>query len=158
MARKLRSTATKMGLQLDEGAVRETVGYNLKRAYMVLQPLAQSGLSKHGLRVPSFTALSVIIQNPDIAPSVLAELLRMERSNIVVVIDELETLDLVSRTQSTTDRRRIALSATLLGTQLHKKAQASIQEAENKILHLLSAEEQTKLVELLGKIEAAALD
>ena len=61
-------------------------------------------------------------------------------------------------TQSTTDRRRIALSATLLGTQLHKKAQASIQEAENKILHLLSAEEQTKLVELLGKIEAAALD
>jgi hypothetical protein len=35
----------------------------------------------------------------------------MERSNIVVIIDELETRELISRRQSKTDRRRYAGAA-----------------------------------------------
>lgn len=158
MARKLSSAMASAALHLEEGAVRDHVGYNLKRAYMVFQPAAQTALLKYGLRVPSFTALSVIIKNPGIAPSELAEILKMERSNIVVVIDELETLELVSRTQSKKDRRRIALSATIRGSELQNNAQASIRESESQILRFLDAEEQATLIELLGRIEAASPD
>lgn len=145
-------------LSLDEGAVREFVGYNLKRAYMVLYPAAQAAVAELDLRIPTFSGLSVIVRNPGIAPSELAERLSMERSNIVVVIDELETRDLVVRTKSKTDRRRFALTATMRGKRLHDKAVAAIRRSEERLLQRLTAEEQAKLVELLNKIEAASTD
>ncbi|PLX39128.1 MAG: transcriptional regulator [Hyphomicrobiales bacterium] len=140
----------------EEGVLREFVGYNVKRAYMALQPAAQAGMAEYDLRVPSFSCLSVIVANPGIAPSELAECLKMERSNIVVVIDELESRELVNRTKSTKDRRRYALSATMRGRRLHEKAVAAIHRRENHLLRSLSAEEQATLVELLNKVEAGS--
>lgn len=139
----------------EDGAVRDLFGYRLKRAYMVLHPLAQTGLADLGLRVLSFSCLSVIVRNPGIAPSALAEQLKMERSNIVVVLDELETLELISRTQQKTDRRRYALNATVRGRRLHDKAAETLRRNEARLLQGLSFEEQDQLAALLAKIEAA---
>lgn len=143
---------------LDEGALRGFVGYNVKRAYMVMQPATQAALAALDLRIPSFSCLSVIVRNPGIAPSVLAEQLKIERSNIVVIIDELETRELVSRTQMKTDRRRYALTATMRGRQLHDKAVSAIRRAEDRQLGRLTPDEREALVALLNKIEAAATD
>lgn len=143
---------------LNEGSVREFVGYAVKRAYLVLHPLAQSGAEEVGLRIPSFSCLSVIVANPGIAPSVLAEQLKMARPNVVVIIDELEQSDLISRTQMKTDRRRQALSATVRGRRLHDKAVAAIHRSEGRLLQRLNSEEQEQLIALLNKIEVAAED
>lgn len=154
MARTRTSQPDEGPENVEEGALRELVGYNVKRAYMVLHPVAQAALSDLGLRIMSFSCLSVIVRNPGIAPSVLAEQLKMERSNLVVVIDELETRELVSRTQSKTDRRRFALNATVRGRRLHDKATEAIRRNEERLLCGLSADEQAQLVALLQRIEA----
>ena len=138
--------------------LRQFVGYNVKRAYMVLQPATQAALADLDLRIPSFSSLAVIVRNPGIAPSVLAEHLKIERSNLVVIIDELETRELISRTQMKTDRRRYALTATMRGRQLHDKAIAALHRAEDRQLGRLTAEERAQLVALLNKIETTAED
>lgn len=143
---------------LDEGAVRNLVGYNLKRAYIAIHTPAQAAVAALDLRIPTFSCLSVIVQNPGITPSVLAETLKMERSNIVVVIDELESRDLVSRTQMKTDRRRYQLRATVRGRRLHDRAVEAIGQAEDRLLLALDDGERTQLLALLKKIEAAARD
>jgi DNA-binding MarR family transcriptional regulator len=141
-----------------EGALRGFVGYNIKRAYMVLHSDAQTVLAELGLRVLSFSCLSVIVRDPGIAPSVLAERLSMERSNAVVVIDELETRELISRAQSKTDRRRFALSATVRGRRLHDTAVAALRRSEDRLLARLTADERALLVSMMERIEAAADD
>ncbi len=143
------------GIPEDDGLVRGTVGYNLKRAYMVLLPAAEAATIEQGLKVKTFSCLSVIAQNPGIAPSELAHRLRMERSNIVVVIDELETLDLIKREQNKSDRRRFSLTATLRGRRVLEKAFSAVQRNESQLMHRFSSDEKAKLIELLNKLEAS---
>jgi DNA-binding MarR family transcriptional regulator len=141
---------------IDGGAdavMREFVGYNLKRAYIVLHHAAASALAEYDLRVRAFSALSLIVGNPGVSPSELAGMLQMERSNLVLIIDELETRDLISRVRMKSDRRRYALSATLRGRRLHEKAAAAIRRADERPLLRLSADERAQLVSLLSKIE-----
>lgn len=149
-------TDNEQGDSLDDAVLRSMVGYNLKRAYIVMHPMVHAALAAHDLRVVSFSCLSMIITNPGIAPSRLAEMLRMERSNLVVVIDELESRELITRKQMKTDRRRYELTATMRGRRLRDKAAREIVSGEQKLLAPLSAEERTQLVSLLNKIESAA--
>jgi DNA-binding MarR family transcriptional regulator len=144
--------------EVSDDALREFVGYNIKRAYLVLHTDAQVVLAELGLRVLSFSCLSVIARNPGIAPSALAERLKMERSNVVVVIDELEARELVSRTPSKTDRRRFALNATVRGRRLHDTAVAALRRSEERLLGRLTKEEQALLVSMMERIEAAGGD
>jgi DNA-binding MarR family transcriptional regulator len=155
MPRTTKSTEA-TGLEVaDEGALRALLGYVMKRAYLVLHSDAQTALADFGLRIPSFSCLSVIVAEPGIAPSVVAERLSIERSNVVVFIDELETRELVARTQSKTDRRRFALTATVRGRRLHDKAVASLHESEDRLLAGVTPEEKALLVSILKKIEVA---
>lgn len=138
--------------------LRQFVGYNVKRAYMVMQPATQDALAALDLRIPTFSCLSIIVRNPGIAPSVLAEQMKIERSNIVVIIDELETRELVIRTQMKTDRRRYALTATMRGRALHDKAVSAIHRAEDRQLSRLTLDERTQLVALLNRIETTTTE
>lgn len=133
--------------------MRGFLGYSLKRAYIVLHQAATGALDESGLKVRSFTALSLIVSNPGVAPSRLADMLRIERSNLVLIIDELETRELISRTRDPHDRRRFALSATLRGRRLQEKAAAAVKADEARAASRLSAEEQALLVSLLERIE-----
>ncbi|KAA5606620.1 MarR family transcriptional regulator [Roseospira marina] len=138
-----------------EGAIRGMVGYNLKRAYIVLHAAARAAAEDFGLRVPTFSCLSVIVRNPGITPSALAEHLKIERPNLVVIVDELETRELIRRTQMKTDRRRYELTVTVRGRRLHDQAAEAIRDAEAQCLQGLGAEDQARLIDLLNKIENA---
>lgn len=132
----------------------ELVGYNLKRSYLVVRNAAQDVLEPLELRVVSMTALSLIVDNPGIAPSQIADALQMERPNIVVIIDDLETRQLISRARSKEDRRRFALTATVRGRRLRDQAQAAVAKAENRALSVLSDGEIAQLLDLLRRIRS----
>ena len=100
------------------------------------------------------TALSLIVDNPGIAPSQIADALQMERPNIVVIIDDLETRQLISRARSKEDRRRFALTATVRGRRLRDQAQAAVAKAEYRALGALSDEEIAQLLDLLRRIRS----
>lgn len=139
---------------VDSDAVSALLGYNLKRSYLIVRGAADEALAPHGLRVVSFTALSVIVDNPGLAPSQLAEALAMERSNIVLIVDALETAELITRGRSRTDRRRQALMATVRGRRVRDRAAAEVAAAEAAAVSMLDTDEKNTLLALLTRISA----
>lgn len=138
---------------LDDSSLRRFVGYNIRRAWLALRATRTPVLAEFGLRTVSFSALSMIADNPGIIQSRLAAALRMERSNIVVVIDELESRGLIARGRSAQDRRVYALRATPAGRRLRDGALAGLVEHEERMTAGLSATERRQLVEFLQRIE-----
>lgn len=130
------------------------IGYRMKRAYMQIQPQAQRALAEDDLRVVSFSCLSIITDNPGIVQSELAESLQMERSNLVVIIDELEERGLIARKKVPTDRRRYALNATLRGRHLRDRAAKRVKEAEDEVIGHLEDEDRARLLAVLERLES----
>lgn len=137
---------------LNDSSLRQFVGYNLRRAWLAMQDERKQILADLCLRTVSFSALTVIVDNPDIIQSRLAEALKMERSNIVVVIDELERLGLITRGRSAQDRRVHALRATREGRRLRDAAMAALREHEDRMTARLSDAERGLLIDMLQRI------
>ncbi|QOL81608.1 MarR family winged helix-turn-helix transcriptional regulator [Pseudooceanicola spongiae] len=136
--------------------LRGFVGYSLKRAYHLIQADAMRVLDPLGLRISTYSALAVICDNPDLRQSQLAEILSIERSNTVVIIDALEQPGLIARHRVPNDRRSYALRATPQGRRLHKEATRVLEAHENRLLTALSAEERQLMIDLLRRIDGSA--
>ena len=136
---------------LDRG-LRGLVGYNMKRAVHILQADAARVLDEFGLRITTFSALSVICDTPDVTQSQLAAALNMERSNTVVIIDTLEQADLIGRHRVPTDRRSYALRATLAGIKRREAASVALYAHEDRLLADLTPQERAQLIALLRRI------
>ncbi|MGG7565083.1 MarR family winged helix-turn-helix transcriptional regulator [Rhodovulum sp. DZ06] len=139
-----------------DAALRGFTGYALKRAYMAIQSDFTATLAPFELRIATFSALMLIIDRPDMTQSQLAAALSIERSGVVLMIDELEGRDLITRNKVPTDRRTYALRATLAGLRLGEQAMAACRAHEARMLAGLDEEERARLHAMLAKIEAAA--
>jgi DNA-binding MarR family transcriptional regulator len=140
--------------RLNDNGLRGFVGYNMRCAYLTIHDDLVRNLEQVGLRTTSFSALTLIVDNPDIIQSRLADALRMKRSNLVVVIDELEQRELITRGTVKNDRRAYALRATLKGRRLRDKAVKAVAAHEDRLLASLNIEQRKWLVEILNRIEA----
>ena len=74
-------------VEIHDTALRSFTGYNLKRAYLVIEAKVHRILKDHDLRVTSFSALGIIIENPRLTQTALANALDIERSSTVVIVD-----------------------------------------------------------------------
>lgn len=153
MQRQDESSRDDSGQGVEDSVLGNLIGYRLKRAYMQIQPEAQRALAEDDLRVVSFSCLSIIADNPGIVQSELADALQMERSNLVVVIDELEERGLITRKKVPTDRRRYALSTTLRGRHLRDRAAARVRQAEDRFLGFLEEDDRARLTAVLERLE-----
>ena len=132
--------------------LRGYIGYNLKRTLSLVQADLSQVLGALGLRAVSFSALSVVVRNPGINQTQLAEALKIERSNLVQLIDELSARGLLARTPVPGDRRRHALMATAEGQALLDRAEAAVAGHEARVFAMLDAGEKAMLLALLRKI------
>tara|TARA_E500000318_G_scaffold93358_1_gene92415 strand:- start:589 stop:1068 length:480 start_codon:yes stop_codon:yes gene_type:complete len=140
------------GLSTDS-PLRGFVGYNLKRAYMSIHSDFVASLTHIDLKPTTFSALAIINENPDISQTDLARALAMERSNIVVMVDELQTRGLIVRNKVPTDRRVYALRTTAKGIELFAEASRAVQRHEEKLLEDFNPEERDLLVRMLIRIQ-----
>lgn len=136
-----------------DSPLRGFVGYNLKRAYMSLHSDFVASLTHLDLKPTTFSALAIINENPDISQTDLARALSMERSNIVVMVDELQSRGLIVRNKVPTDRRVYALRTTTKGVSLFYEASLAVQRHEEKLLEDFSPEERDLLVRMLIRIQ-----
>jgi DNA-binding MarR family transcriptional regulator len=133
------------------------IGYAMKRALSIVQADFASALSDYDLRAVSFSALSIIVGEPGLTQTQLADALQIERSNLVTIIDELAGRGLIIRAPVAQDRRRHALMPTTAGQQLAAKANASAAEHERRLFGCLTEAEQNELQRILRKFRKAAL-
>jgi len=138
--------------QLSETQLRQFIGYEMKMAYLLVQDDMVRILKPTGLRIVTFSALSIVVENPDISQTQLAQALQIERSGVVVIVDELENADLISRNKVEGDRRSYALRATLKGRNLWSRTEKRVHEHEDDILSGLTGAEREMLKALLVRI------
>jgi DNA-binding MarR family transcriptional regulator len=134
--------------------LEEFIGYNLKRAYVIVQADFRRALGEDGFAPRVFSALSLVVQYPNVTQSGLARMLGIERSGLVAIVDELEGRGLLKRTNVPGDRRVQALVPTQKGKTVYAEARATVRAHEEQLLSNLSTDEKATLMALLAKIRA----
>lgn len=146
---------TRQGQRIDDATLRQFSGYGMKRAFNAVQADLNAALAPHGLRMLTFSALVIVVDNPGLRQSQLADALAIERPNLVLVVDELERAEWITRNPAPGDRRAYALTPTEAGRRLYAQAVASVQAHEAEMTRALSDAERESLKSALARIEAA---
>jgi len=133
------------------------IGYAMKRALSIVQADFARTLAEYDLRAVSFSALSIIVGEPGLTQTQLADALQIERSNLVTIIDELAGRNLIIRAPVAQDRRRHALMPTTAGKQLAAAAQASVMGHERRLFACLTEDERAELHRILRKFRKEAM-
>lgn len=151
--KKVKVGVAAQGVTVSDDALRGLFGYGLKRAFSAIQADLTVTLRPFELRMVTYSLLAVIVDNPGVRQSQLAEVLAIERPNLVVLIDELESRELISRDREPTDRRAYALTCTLPGRRLYEAARMAVLAHEARYLQTLDSEQIDQIKANLRRIE-----
>ncbi len=141
---------------ISDATLRQFVGYHVKRASNVIQGDLAKVLKPFDLRMLTYTALVLIVDNPGLSQSQLADAMDIERPNLVVVVDELEQNELIMRERVPTDRRTYALKATLAGRQVYDRAVAAVKAHEEALLAKVEPQARAQMIAALNSIRIEA--
>lgn len=140
--------------EANDETLQRFVGYHLKRAFNVVQSDLTETLKPFELRMLTYSALVLIVDNPGLSQSQLADAMDIERPNLVVIIDELEQRELIMRDRVPTDRRAYALRATLKGQRLFKRTVKAVAAHEAALLKGIDEQTQKTLLSALMLIQS----
>jgi DNA-binding MarR family transcriptional regulator len=115
-------------------------------------------LSESGLRWPEYAVLHHIDAQGPIAQRDLAMALRIQPSNLVALLDELEGRGLLARGADPADRRRHRVELTADGRLAVERAREATVRAERELLDPLSAAERRQFRGLLVRLTAHTCD
>jgi DNA-binding MarR family transcriptional regulator len=130
----------------------DDLSFLLARANALSLAAGNSALSLLGLRVRSYSVLALAAGSSRPSQRELAELLRLDPSQVVALVDELQARGLVVREPDPTDRRANVVVATEEGRALRDLASESARSAEEALHDDLSREERVLLTELLRRL------
>ncbi|MGH2924404.1 MAG: MarR family winged helix-turn-helix transcriptional regulator [Solirubrobacterales bacterium] len=116
------------------------------------------GLGESGLRWPEFAVLHHLEAQGTTAQRDLAHALRIQPSNLVALIDQLEDRELLARRPDPRDRRRHRVELTPLGRRAVRRGREATSRAESELLGPLSAEERAEFHALLVRLTAHTCD
>ena len=141
--------------KINDDTLRTFVGYHLKRSFNVIQSDLIDTLRPFDLRMLTYTALVLIVDNPGLNQSRLSQIMDIERPNLVIIIDELEERELITRERVPTDRRSYALHPTQSGRVLYRETLDAVTQHEAKLLSQIPPGQLEQMIATLKLIEAA---
>lgn len=121
--------------------LHEQLGFLLRLAQVSAFRDLIEALKPFDLRPTDFSVLTVVAALPGLKQQAVGEALRVQRPNLVAIIDQLEQRGLVRRDPSPSDRRSHALRLTQDGEALLKRAQVA------------QAAHEARLTEALGGLD-----
>ena len=134
-------------------AVSMWQAFLLRKATQKVTAMAEAALGPHGLTMRHFGVLSAVEAEPGLNQRVLGEGLRIDRSTVVALADDLERADLLERRRGV-DRRTFSLHLTGHGTERLAYFKQLVADVHTEFLAPLSPAEQAMLRDLLFKIAA----
>ncbi|MGY1603546.1 MarR family winged helix-turn-helix transcriptional regulator [Geodermatophilus sp. SYSU D00815] len=134
-------------------ALTDDVGFLLTRASGLVVRATNAALADVGLRVRQYSVL-VLADDAEagISQRDLAEVLGLDPSQVVALVDELAAAGLVERRPSPTDRRQRLVAATAQGVRLRRRADQRAAAGRQEQLGGLSPAEQETLRGLLQRV------
>lgn len=133
------------------GSLTSDLSFLLARANALSISVGNTALEPFGLRVRAYSVLALAVEGSRPSQREIAEFLRLDPSQVVALVDGLESAGLVAREPDARDRRANVVVATPSGRRLHGSAQASVLTAERSAHGGLTEAELTSLAELLRK-------
>ena len=123
----------------------------------------ESVFTQLGLRPRHLVALTVLRDQGGSTQQALSSTLMMDATNVVGLLNELETRGLIERRRSSQDRRRHLVELTAAGLELLNEAECALTAAENEVLAALDEAQRVALYNLLqqatnGETSCAAND
>ena len=137
---------------LDQARLQRLIGYNLRRAEVVMRGRVGALLAQSDLRAVEYSILSLLAANAEVTQKDLGEALAVKRPNMVALIDRLETRGLVTREVLARDRRNQVLTLTPAGTALLAQTDARLDALENAAFADWSAAERAQVARMLRRI------
>ena len=132
-------------------ALSEDVSFLLARASALSNAAGNAALAGPGLKVRSYSVLSLAAERSHPSQRDIADFLRLDPSQVVPLVDELQKAGLVTREADERDRRTNVIIATPAGRALLEKARASVLRATRALHSELSDAEHETLAELLRR-------
>jgi DNA-binding MarR family transcriptional regulator len=119
---------------------------------------SESEIERFGLRARHVIALTLLRDFGQRAQADLAEVLRIDPTNVVGLLNELEDAGLVERRRSAEDRRRHTVALTAEGGRRLTKIEDVLIAVEKRVLSALDPQQQAALYALLQRATAGAAE
>ena len=132
------------------------LGFMLGKARQELADRLDRLTAPLGLTIRHFGLLLLTTRRGAMRQTDLADAVRLDRTTVMKMIDELEAAGLVKRGADPEDRRANAVKATAKGVQWLEKLKPSAEEIERDFLSPLSSTEQEALRGLLTRLVSHA--
>lgn len=127
--------------------------FQIERVRRHTKDLVEKALNGHGTSMREYWVLSCVLDKP-LSQRELSELLIIDASDMVRLIDCLEKQEWVKRDRDPKDRRRQIVTATKKGTKMHHTLAKDVAAAEDQALEASS----TKQLKSIKKLSRAILD
>jgi DNA-binding MarR family transcriptional regulator len=130
----------------------DRLGFLLKHAQDGLASITEPALAVIDLDGRQFAVLAQIGERGPIAQQRISEALRVDRTTIVAIVDELERKRLAERKRDPNDRRAYAVELTPKGQRTLERALTVVNAAEGEFMASLSEADRARLRDLLSRV------
>ena len=151
-----------MSNQADSGGTsirepHEVLGYLLKHAHLALEGFTDAALERFGITSRDLGALRVIAGGEAKSQQDVAEILGVDRTSMVALLDVLEQAGMVARRPSEQDRRRNVIELTKRGRKILFQAEQASLAVERDFVGVLGDEGARDLRRTLGALVGSAV-
>jgi len=141
--------------RLRVSVLADDVNFLLARANAVSLAAGNAALAAFGLKVRSYAVLALATDDTRPTQRDLSSYLRLDPSQVVALVDDLQSRGLITRRPDPADRRANIVVATEEGRALFARAQAAVQEAERSAHGAITDAEREQLTRLLQRLAYA---
>ncbi|GGW88585.1 MarR family transcriptional regulator [Streptomyces lomondensis] len=133
----------------------KSIGFLLNKAGQLLTAQFESELAPYGLSARNWGVLRFIDVNGNQSQQSIGEQLRIDRSTMVNLVDELERMGYVVRLRDPHDRRRYAVTLTEYGRRQLRSGLDSVEDkVTDRFLERISEQDRERLVSILISLVA----
>ncbi|MFD1931063.1 MULTISPECIES: MarR family winged helix-turn-helix transcriptional regulator [Nonomuraea] len=131
------------------GSLHDDLHWLFARLKQGLATAEAAAVVEHGMSLWGYTVLMAVVEAPAPTQLALAQAISVDKSKLVVILDELEGAGLVQRRPDPADRRARIIEVTPTGNDALQAARAAIQAIEDRLLAGLDDTARTVLRDAL---------
>jgi DNA-binding MarR family transcriptional regulator len=128
------------------------VGFLLNRAAMRIRQMTEGALAPLNIFPKHYGLMAVIKANGPTTQQAIGDVLKVDRTTMVLLVDDAESKDIVIRNPHPTDRRCYLLGLSENGQKVYEKAHRLVKKVEDEFFGVLKEQEKDNLITLLGKL------
>ncbi len=137
-------------------SIRGLPSWLLGRAAARGRALVADALARHDTKMWHHVVLSALADLGPVAQAELGRAVALDPKDVVGVLNDLQAAGLVVRTPDPADRRKNAVRLTAAGEQRLGECTVAGQEANDRLLEPLSADERVQFLDMLRRVSGVA--